>query len=101
MNSGAGLIPSLDTPNSSHRIRDLQRSLRPTGAIWARAVESIDEGAVALVVSHGGAIEPTLVACFPDADCESWGGLFGHCDGARLSFENGAFIDVQMRRAPH
>jgi broad specificity phosphatase PhoE len=69
-------------------------------AAWTRAVASVDEGAAALVVSHGGAIEPTLVACLPQADHEHWGALLGHCDGARLGFADGSFVDLRFRRAP-
>lgn len=69
-------------------------------AAWARAVMSVDDGAAALVVSHGGAIEPTLVACHPQADHGQWGALLGHCDGARLGFEDGSFVDLRFRRAP-
>jgi broad specificity phosphatase PhoE len=67
---------------------------------WTRAVAAVADGATALVVSHGGAIEPTLVACLPQADHEQWGALLGHCDGARLGFADGSFVDLRFRRAP-
>jgi broad specificity phosphatase PhoE len=67
---------------------------------WTGVVEAVPEGAAALVVCHGGGIEPGLVACLPDADHGSWGAPFGHCDGARLDFEDGRFVSVQFRRAP-
>jgi broad specificity phosphatase PhoE len=66
---------------------------------WIRVVEAVPEGAAALVVCHGGGIEPGLVACLPDADHGSWGAPFGHCDGARLGFEDGRFVGVQFHRA--
>jgi broad specificity phosphatase PhoE len=69
-------------------------------AAWTRAVTSVADGAAALVVSHGGAIEPTLVACLPHARHEHWGALLGHCDGARLGFADGSFVDLRFRRAP-
>jgi broad specificity phosphatase PhoE len=68
--------------------------------IWTGVVEAVPDGAAALVVGHGGGIEPGLVACLPDADHESWGMPFGHCDGARLGFDDGRFVSVQFRRAP-
>jgi len=68
--------------------------------IWTRAVEAVPEGSAALVVSHGGGIEPTLVACLPAAEHESWGGPFRHCDGARLEYADGQFISVRFTRAP-
>jgi broad specificity phosphatase PhoE len=68
--------------------------------IWTSVVEAVPDGAAALVVGHGGGIEPGLVACLPDADYESWGAPFGHCDGARLGFDDGSFVGVQFHRAP-
>ena len=69
-------------------------------AAWTQMVEVVPEGAAALVVCHGGGIEPGLVACLPDADHGSWGAPFGHCDGARLAFEDGHFVGVEFRRVP-
>jgi hypothetical protein len=63
-------------------------------------VEAVPDGAGALVVGHGGGIEPGLVACVPNADHGSWGKPFGHCDGTRLGFDDGRFVSVQFRRAP-
>jgi broad specificity phosphatase PhoE len=53
-----------------------------------------------VVIAHGGGIEPGLVACLPNADHDTWGGPFGHCDGARLGLDQGRFTDIQIRRAP-
>jgi hypothetical protein len=61
---------------------------------------AVPDGDAALVVCHGGGIEPGLVACLPDADHGSWGAPFGHCDGARLGFEEGGFVGVRFHRAP-
>ena len=67
--------------------------------IWTSIVAVVPDGAAALVVAHGGGIEPGLVACLPDADHESWGAPFRHCDGARLAFDGGRFVSIQFRRA--
>ncbi|MEV4711801.1 histidine phosphatase family protein [Micromonospora sp. NPDC049374] len=68
--------------------------------IWTEAIMAVPEGSGALVVSHGGCIEPTLVSCLPDNDHSSWGAPFGHCDGARLEFDSGRFTQVRLCRAP-
>jgi broad specificity phosphatase PhoE len=78
----------------------LARVAQAHRAVWTRVVEQVDDDAAALFVGHGGAIEPALVDCLPDADYHRWGGLFGHCDGARLGFADGGFVDVVFRRAP-
>jgi broad specificity phosphatase PhoE len=68
--------------------------------IWTGVVEAVPDGAAALVVAHGGGIEPGLVACLPDADHELWGAPLGHCDGARLGFDEGRFVTVEFSRVP-
>jgi broad specificity phosphatase PhoE len=68
--------------------------------IWTAVVEAAPDGAAALVIAHGGGIEPGLVGCLPEADHDMWGGPFGHCDGARLGFDHGRFTEIQIRRAP-
>jgi broad specificity phosphatase PhoE len=69
-------------------------------AHWTGIAENLAEGTAALVVGHSGTLEPALVACLPGANHQAWGAPFGHCDGARLGFENGRFITVRFRRAP-
>ena len=68
--------------------------------VWTSVMEAVPDGAAALVVAHGGGIEPGLVACLPDADHELWGAPFGHCDGARLGFDEGGFVCVEFLRVP-
>jgi broad specificity phosphatase PhoE len=69
-------------------------------AVWARAAAGLPDEAAALVVSHGGSIEPTLVACLPDADHGTWGAPLGHCEGARLGFDRGRWASIEFRRVP-
>ena len=78
----------------------LARVAQAHRAVWTRLVGQVDDDATALIVGHGGAIEPALVACLPGADYQGWGGLLGHCDGARLGFADGKFVDIAFRRAP-
>jgi broad specificity phosphatase PhoE len=68
--------------------------------IWTSVVEAVPDSAAALVVAHGGGIEPGLVACLPDVDHELWGAPLGHCEGARLGFDEGRFLSVQFSRVP-
>lgn len=68
--------------------------------VWVGAVENVADGETALIISSGGSIEPTLVACFADDDHAAWGKPFSHCDGARLAYEDGRFVSIQMSRAP-
>jgi hypothetical protein len=65
---------------------------------WGAAVDHITDGDVALVVSHGGSIEPTLVAALPDAHVNEWGAPFSHLDGVRLAFDAESFDLVEFHR---
>lgn len=67
--------------------------------LWRRVLSAIPDEASALIVGHGGTIEPALVAALPLADHESWGPPFRHCDGARLTYD-GDFVDIEFRRVP-
>jgi broad specificity phosphatase PhoE len=68
-------------------------------AAWATVAAGLADGEAALIISHGGALEPALVSCLPDADHGSWGAPFAHCDGARLTIDHGQFISVEFHRA--
>jgi hypothetical protein len=60
----------------------------------------VPDGGTALVISSGGAIEPSLVVCLPGAEHAGWGSPFSHCDGARLTYADGAFVSAVLFRAP-
>lgn len=71
---------------------------REQAGIWDRAVRRIGDGEAALVVSHGGLIEPALIAALPpDWDHSRWGRGFAHCEGMALIWEGG-FTDAEVLR---
>jgi broad specificity phosphatase PhoE len=65
---------------------------------YAELAHSLPEGGAALVVNHGGIVEMGVVASFPDADYESWGGAVDYCEGAKLYWENGKCVNAEVRR---
>jgi broad specificity phosphatase PhoE len=65
---------------------------------WTRLVERVPEGGVALAISHGGVIEPGMVACLPTAAHAEWGRPFAHLEGARLGYDAGAWCSIAVRR---
>jgi broad specificity phosphatase PhoE len=69
-------------------------------AALVQLLEAIPDGEAALVISHGGTIEPLLVACMPSADHANWGAGLAHCEGARLGWDGRAFTTIELRRAP-
>jgi broad specificity phosphatase PhoE len=82
------------------RGRGLAAAAEEHRAAWVRTIAATEDGEVTLIISHGGAIEPALVACLPDADHASWGAPFAHCDGARLAFDGESFTSIGFLRAP-
>ena len=84
-------------------ILDQQRGLATVATahreIWLHALASISDGESALLIESGGAIEPTLVSCLPGADHRGWGAPLSHCDGVRLTFTDGQFVDATIDRA--
>ena len=69
--------------------------------LWRSLGERAPTGGAVLVVTHGGIIEPSLVAAFPDAEYSTWGAPFAHCEGARFSLEAGGFSCLEILRVDH
>ena len=63
-------------------------------AARGRDITSVD----ALVISHGSLIEVGLVACFPHGDHAAWGPPFDKCEGARLTYQDGAWVALELLR---
>lgn len=67
-------------------------------AIYTKLADYLADGRSALVVNHGGIAELGAVACLPDADHFAWGSHFEPCEGVRLFYENGKFVNVEILR---
>lgn len=50
--------------------------------LWRSVVAQVPDGESGLIVSHGGAIEPTLGPALPECDHEAWGQPFADLDGS-------------------
>ncbi|HEX5118805.1 MAG TPA: hypothetical protein VFW65_26780 [Pseudonocardiaceae bacterium] len=55
-------------------------------------LSGVDDGG-AVVIAHGGGIEPVLVGP------RGWGPAMTHCDGASLTFDDGRRTGIRIRRA--
>src|SRR5687767_3009071 len=67
-------------------------------AIYAKLANFLADGRAALVINHGGVLELGAVACLPDADYIAWGSHFDYCEGIRLFWEDGKFVDGEILR---
>jgi broad specificity phosphatase PhoE len=66
--------------------------------VYTKLAEYLGDGRAALVVNHGGIAEMGAVACLPDADHFAWGAHFDYCEGIRLFWDNGKFVDGEILR---
>ena len=66
--------------------------------VYHQLVDDLPEGRAALIINHGGVLELGAVACLPNADHESWGSHFDYCEGIRLFWEDGKFVNGEILR---
>jgi len=66
--------------------------------IYRQLVGDLPERGSALVINHGGVLELGAVACLPDADHDSWGEHFDYCEGIRLFWNDGKFVNTEILR---
>jgi broad specificity phosphatase PhoE len=66
--------------------------------VYAKLANYLAEGRAALVVNHGGVAELGAVACLPKADHITWGSHFEYCEGIRLFWEDGKFVNGEVLR---
>ena len=67
-------------------------------AQWISVARSLPKGTAALVITHGGYIDASGVACLDQADHARWGPPFAHCEGIRLAFDTDRFIAGELLR---
>ena len=67
-------------------------------AVYTKIADYLADGRKALVINHGGVAEMGAVACLPDADHFKWGSHFEPCEGIRLFWNDGKFVDAEVLR---
>ena len=66
--------------------------------VYTKLANYLANGRKALVINHGGVAEMGAVACLPNADHFRWGSHFEPCEGIRLFWEDGRFVDAEVLR---
>ncbi|MEO6062924.1 MAG: hypothetical protein ABIQ99_13385, partial [Thermoflexales bacterium] len=59
---------------------------------------SLGEGQAALIVSHSGVVEGSVMACLTEVDGIALGRGVGYCEGVRLIFEQDGFVAAEILR---
>jgi broad specificity phosphatase PhoE len=65
---------------------------------YHRLANDLPDGFAALVINHGGVAEMGAIACVPDEDHAAWGPYFECCEGVRLFWEDGKFVNAEILR---
>jgi broad specificity phosphatase PhoE len=65
---------------------------------YHRLANDLAGGRAVLIINHGGIVELGAVACLPEADHAAWGPHFECCEGIRLFWEDGKFVDSEILR---
>ncbi len=65
---------------------------------WAALAQRVPEGKCALVITHGGYIDDSAVACLPNANHRKWGKTFSQCEGIRLAYDRDDFVSGELLR---
>lgn len=75
-----------------------QRYAEALRGCWERLTLALPEGKAVLVITHGGYIDSSAVACLPGANHKNWGPCFGHCEGIHLSYDGCGFCSGTLLR---
>ena len=67
-------------------------------AVYTKLADYLADGRAALVVNHGGIVEMGAVVALPNADHTKWGSHFECCEGIRLFYEDGKFVNAEILR---
>jgi broad specificity phosphatase PhoE len=66
--------------------------------LWRTIVRALPEHGRALIISHGGIVEAGTVGCLPPATRTTYGPACSYCEGARLTFEGDAVVNIEILR---
>jgi len=65
---------------------------------YAGVMNLISEGGSALAINHGGVVELGVTGCLPETDFSIWGDAVSYCEGARLFWDAGKFVNAEVLR---
>ncbi|MBS1962095.1 MAG: histidine phosphatase family protein [Bdellovibrionales bacterium] len=76
---------------------EAERYLEKLRNLFARELEKIPEGGRLLVVSHGGVVEWSALACCPE-DARKLGNPVDKCEAVEIDWKDGRFVGVRVVR---
>lgn len=76
----------------------VRKYARKLARYYTELMEALPESGAALAVNHGGVLELGVIGCLPDLDYSTWGGPVGFCEGVRLTWHQGNFVEAELLR---
>ncbi len=77
------------------------RYLADLAELFHALASRLPEDGRALVISPGGVIEASVVACTPTTDYSGWDTSAGYCEGVRFRVRDRKFVDVEILTVPN
>ncbi|MBI5946300.1 MAG: hypothetical protein HY864_18215 [Chloroflexi bacterium] len=71
---------------------------RKLAQYYVDMMDDVSENGSALVINHGGVVELGVIGCLPNFDFSTWGDPVGYCEGARLFWADGRFVNAEVLR---
>jgi len=65
---------------------------------WTRCADRLADEERALIISGGGYLDDSAIACLPGDNHEAWGPYFERCEGILLGYDGEAFETREMLR---
>ena len=93
--------PEIGLGERSRRLKsgDLPlRYLRSLHQQWIGYADRIPDAGRALIISHGGYLDDSAIACLPDENHDAWGAYFERCEGILLGYDEGKFRSWELLR---
>lgn len=74
-----------------------EKYLRKIRAFFESTLERVPEGGRILIISHGGVVEWSAIACAPEK-ARNFGNALDTCEGVELHWGDGKFTDAKVLR---
>lgn len=66
--------------------------------LFMETLQSLEDNAKVLVISHGGIIEASTIGFLPTFDFNTWGKEVAQCEGVQLTYNGNNFLDGKILR---
>ena len=93
--------PEIDLGERARRLKSTDLSVRFLSALhqqWTEYADRLGNEERALIISHGGYLDDSAIACLPEENHSEWGPWFERCEGILLGYDGEGFKTWEMLR---